>query len=148
MLKIPPPIWGIVSLIALYFLSDLSTFQTLPDWSNRIAAIIFFVLGLAPSAAAIVQFRRAGTQVRPDSETNNKLIVSGLYRLSRNPMYVGMIFITLGVAFWFGRPLMFLSPVLVFALTNFLFIPFEEAKMRRQFGSEFDAYTTRVRRWL
>ncbi len=148
MLKIPPPIWAFASLIALYFLNDLSAFQALPDWSNKIAAIIFFVIGLAPSAAAIVQFRRAGTQVRPDSETNNKLIVGGLYRLTRNPMYLGLIFISLGVAFWFGRPVMFLSPVLVFALTNFLFIPFEEAKMHRQFGDEFDSYTKRVRRWL
>ena len=148
MLKVPPPIWGIVSLIALYFLSDLSAFRSLPDWSNTIAAVLCLVLGLAVSAAAVLQFRRAGTQVRPDSETNNKLIVSGLYRLTRNPMYLGMIFITLGAAFWFGRPLMFLSPLMVFALTNFVFIPFEEAKMRRQFGADFDAYVQRVRRWL
>ena len=148
MLKIPPPIWGIVSLVALYFLSALPVFQTLPDWSNRIAAIVFLILGFAPSVVAIAQFRRAGTQVRPDSETNNKLIVGGLYRITRNPMYLGMIFFTLGVSFWFGRPLMFLSPVLVFVITNWLFIPFEEAKMRRQFGGEFDAYTARVRRWI
>jgi protein-S-isoprenylcysteine O-methyltransferase Ste14 len=148
MLKIPPPIWGIGSLIALYFLSDLSAFHSRADWSNRIAAGAFLILGFAPSVAAIAQFRRAGTQVRPDSETNNKLIVGGLCRITRNPMYLGMIFFTLGVAFWFGRPLMFLSPVFVFALTNFLFIPFEEEKMRRQFGGEFDAYTKSVRRWL
>lgn len=147
MLKIPPPIWGIVSLIAFYFLSDLPAFQGWPDWTNRIFGVVFFVLGLLPSFIAVAQFRRAGTQVRPDSDTNNKLIVSGLYRITRNPMYLGMIFITLGVAFWFGRPLMFLSPLLVFAITNWLFIPFEEAKMRRQF-SEFDAYAARVRRWL
>ena len=148
MLKIPPPIWGIVSLIAFYFLSDLPAFQTLPDWTNRIAGVVFFVLGLLPSFIAVAQFRRAGTQVRPDSETNNKLIVSGLYRITRNPMYVGMIFVALGVAFWFGRPLVFLSPLLVFMITNWIFIPFEEAKMRHQFGPAFDAYAQRVRRWL
>jgi protein-S-isoprenylcysteine O-methyltransferase Ste14 len=147
MLKVPPPIWGIVSLVALYFLSDLPAFQTLPDWSNRIAAIIFIVLGFIPSVAAVAQFRRAGTQVRPDSATNNKLIVSGLYHFTRNPMYLGMVLFCLGVALWFGRPLMFLSPLLVLAITNWLFIPFEEAKMRRQF-TEFDAYTQRVRRWI
>ncbi|MFZ2029159.1 MAG: isoprenylcysteine carboxylmethyltransferase family protein [Vitreimonas sp.] len=148
MLKIPPPIWGIVSLIAFYFLSDLPAFQSLPDWSNRLAGVAFLLIGLLPSFLAVAQFRRAGTQVRPDSETNNKLIVGGLYRYTRNPMYLGMAFITLGVALWFGRPLMFLAPALVFVITNWLFIPFEEAKMRRQFGAEFDAYTARVRRWI
>jgi protein-S-isoprenylcysteine O-methyltransferase Ste14 len=148
MLKIPPPIWGILSLVGFYFLSDLPGLQSLPNWGNAIAGIGFFVLGLIPSAAAVAQFRRAGTQVRPDSETNNKLVVTGLYRVTRNPMYLGMILISLGVAFWFGRPLMFLSPVLVFVITNWMFIPFEEDKMRRQFGGEFDAYTKSVRRWI
>src|SRR5947199_92346 len=71
MLKILPPSCGIVSLIAFYFLSDLPAFQTLPDWSNRLASLALLVLGLAPSFLAVAQFRRAGTQVRPDSETNN-----------------------------------------------------------------------------
>jgi len=148
MLKIPPPIWGIASLVAFYFLSGLPALQGLPDWTNKIAATILMVLGFGPAAAALAQFRRAGTQVRPDSETNNKLVVSGLYRFTRNPMYLGMILFSLGVALWFGRPLMFVSPLLVFVLTNWLFIPFEEAKMGRQFGAEFEAYKKKVRRWI
>jgi len=148
MLKIPPPIWGIVFLIGFYVLSGFASLQSLPDWSNKPLGVVLMVLGFTPAVIAGAQFRRAGTQVRPDSQTNNKLIITGLYRWTRNPMYLAMIIITLGAAFWFGRPLMFLSPLLVFMLTNFLFIPFEEEKMRRQFGEQFDAYAKRVRRWI
>ena len=148
MLKIPPPIWGIVFLIGFYVLSGFASLQSLPDWSNKPLGVVLMVLGFTPAVIAVAQFRRAGTQVRPDSQTNNKLIITGLYRWTRNPMYLAMIIITLGAAFWFGRPLMFLSPLLVFMLTNFLFIPFEEEKMRRQFGEQFDAYAKRVRRWI
>ncbi len=63
-------------------------------------------------------------------------------------MYLGMVILAWGTAIWCGRFLMFLAPVLVFLVANFVFIPFEEAKMRRQFGEQFDAYTKRVRRWI
>lgn len=63
-------------------------------------------------------------------------------------MYLAMTLFALGGALWMGRPLMLLAPVLMFAVANWVFIPFEEAKMRRQFGDAFDAYTRRVRRWL
>jgi protein-S-isoprenylcysteine O-methyltransferase Ste14 len=63
-------------------------------------------------------------------------------------MYLGLIVFCFGAALWVGRPLMFLAPLLVFVIENWVFIPYEEAKMRRQFGDAFDAYTRRVRRWI
>jgi protein-S-isoprenylcysteine O-methyltransferase Ste14 len=63
-------------------------------------------------------------------------------------MYLGLITITSGIAFWIGALPMFAVPLLVFATANWVHIPFEEAKMRRQFGAAFDAYTGRVRRWI
>jgi protein-S-isoprenylcysteine O-methyltransferase Ste14 len=63
-------------------------------------------------------------------------------------MYLGLVIASLGAAMLFGRPLMYLGPLLVFAMANWGFIPFEEAKMRRQFGEQFDAYCKRVRRWI
>jgi protein-S-isoprenylcysteine O-methyltransferase Ste14 len=59
-----------------------------------------------------------------------------------------LIVACLGAAIWFGRPLMYLAPVLVFMIENWVFIPYEEAKMRRQFGDAFDGYMKRVRRWI
>jgi len=144
----PPPIWAILALIATYFASDLPPFRDWPMWQSQLVGALIFVLGMIAPVIAIAQFRRAGTEVSPTSETNAKLVIAGVYRFTRNPMYLGLAIASLGIALFFGRPLMFLTPLFVFTITNWIFIPFEEAKMRRQFGAEFDAYTKRVRRWL
>jgi protein-S-isoprenylcysteine O-methyltransferase Ste14 len=148
MLKAPPPLWAIALLIAFYFLSDLNMFAGLPVWQWRVGAGVLLAIGVLGPIVAIAQFRRAHTEVSPTSKTNAKLVTSGIYALTRNPMYVGVIIASLGAALWFGRPLMFLTPLIIFAITNFVLIPFEEAKMARQFGAEFEAYTKRVRRWV
>src|SRR2546426_1054227 len=54
-------------------------------------------------------------------------------------MYLGLVLVSLGIAFWVGTPPMFAVPIFVFAIANWVHIPFEEAKMRRQFGGAFDA---------
>jgi protein-S-isoprenylcysteine O-methyltransferase Ste14 len=63
-------------------------------------------------------------------------------------MYLGLVVFTLGIAFCIGSLPMFAVPLLVFATANWVHIPFEEAKMRRQFGITFDEYIHRVRRWI
>ena len=63
-------------------------------------------------------------------------------------MYLGLVLLSLGIAFWAGAVPMFVVPVLVFAVANWVHIPFEEAKMRRQFGAAYEAYAAKVRRWL
>jgi protein-S-isoprenylcysteine O-methyltransferase Ste14 len=63
-------------------------------------------------------------------------------------MYLGLVVLSLGVAVAAGAILMFVAPLLVFATANWVHIPFEEAKMRRQFGPAFDDYARNVRRWL
>lgn len=148
MLKLPPPIWAIALLTAFYFLSELPIFAAAPAVQARTLGLVLTLAGVALPAIAITQFRLANTQVMPTSEKNDALVVTGLYRLTRNPMYLGVITAALGVALWFGRPLMLLAPALIFLITNFVLIPFEEAKMRRQFGDAFDAYAQRVRRWI
>jgi protein-S-isoprenylcysteine O-methyltransferase Ste14 len=145
---LPPPIWAILALVGAYFASELSPFNTWPSWRSMPLGAIIFVLGMIGPVIAITQFRSAGTEVSPTSEVNHHLVVSGIYRFTRNPMYLGLTIASLGTAIFFGRPLMFVVPLFVSAITNWIFIPFEEAKMRRQFGPEFDAYTRRVRRWF
>ena len=145
---LPPPIWAILALIASYFVSGLAIFVNLPSWQSQPLGALIFVLGMIGPVIAITQFRRAGTEVSPTSQTNAKLVTSGIYGFTRNPMYLGLTFASFGIAIFFGRPLMFLTPLFVFVIANWIFIPFEEEKMRRQFGAEFDAYTQRVRRWI
>ncbi|MGE0742773.1 MAG: isoprenylcysteine carboxylmethyltransferase family protein [Hyphomonadaceae bacterium] len=148
MRHVPPPLWALVLLAATYGLSLLPGLRDLPVWQTRPAGLIVIVLALAILLAAMVQFRLANTQLLPNSPTNNALVSGGVFALTRNPMYLAMTLFCVGGALWMGRPAMMLAPLLMWAVANFVFIPFEEAKMRRQFGEQFDAYCKRVRRWI
>jgi protein-S-isoprenylcysteine O-methyltransferase Ste14 len=63
-------------------------------------------------------------------------------------MYLGLIVVAFGMVVLVGSWPMLAAPIAVFLTANFVHIPYEEAKMRRQFGAEYDAYVGRVRRWL
>jgi protein-S-isoprenylcysteine O-methyltransferase Ste14 len=108
---------------------------------------IFFAAWILP-VWAFIAFRRAGTEIDPISETNRALVTAGPYRLTRNPMYLGLVVAALGMAIWAGWQPMLAAPLAVFATAQLVHIPFEETKMRRQFGAAYDAYAGRVRRWL
>jgi protein-S-isoprenylcysteine O-methyltransferase Ste14 len=148
MRHVPPPLWALLLLAATYALSLAPGLLDLPILTTRPIGLVVIVAALALMFTAIVQFSLVGTQILPESKTNNALVTDGVYAFTRNPMYLGMVILCLGGALWFGRLPMLLAPVLMFAVANWAFIPFEEAKMRRQFGDVFDAYTRRVRRWI
>lgn len=148
MRHVPPPLWALLLLAATYYLSSAPGLDALPLWPTRPYGSIIILAALALVFFAMAQFFLANTQLLPNSETNNALVTNGVFALTRNPMYLAMVLGCLGGALWFGRPLMLLAPAAMFAVANWVFIPFEEAKMRRQFGDAFDAYTRRVRRWI
>jgi protein-S-isoprenylcysteine O-methyltransferase Ste14 len=102
-------------------------------------------IGLILWAAAL--FRRAGTNIRPYLPST-ALVVSGPYRFTRNPMYLGMAGTLLGVAVFLGSITPF---VVIFAFMGLIkerFILLEEAKLEAAFGSDYVQYKERVRRWL
>ena len=96
----------------------------------------------------LLAFFRRGTTINPLRPAKaSALVTGGIYRITRNPMYVGMAFLLAGWAVWLGALWPFLGPVLFVAyLTRFQILP-EERILRGKFA-EFDAYATRVRRWL
>lgn len=148
MLRLPPPIWTLLYLGAGVLASRLMGWPGFPGSRIVPLGIVLFLLGFIPPVWAVVMFRRAGTELNPTSTTNSQLVTGGPYGMTRNPMYLGLVVASLGVAFWTGWTPMFAVPLLVFATANWVHIPFEEAKMRRQFGEAFDAYTHKVRRWI
>ena len=148
MLKLPPPIWAFIYLVVAGVVSALYPWRALVDLRILWLGILLIVAGFALSISAFSLFRRKGTEINPTSETNQLLVIEGPFRFTRNPMYLGLVLFTLGIALYVGSVPMFLVPLLVFATTNSVHIPFEEAKMRRQFGAAFDEYTRKVRRWI
>ena len=148
MVYLPPPLWGLIFLVVTGAASAVYPWKSMADLTVLPLGIVLIVIGLGTAVWAVSLFRREGTEINPTSESNKKLVISGPFRYTRNPMYLALVLLTLGIAFCVGSLPMFLVPVLLFVTANFAHIPFEEAKMRRQFGPAFDDYTRRTRRWL
>ncbi len=148
MLKLPPPIWALAYVLIAAALSYLAGWPRVSGLPLVPLGVVLTVLGIALSVTAALLFRREGTEINPTSAANRKLVTSGPFRFTRNPMYLGLVIVTLGIAFLVGASLMFLAPIAIFATVNWVYIPFEETKMRRQFGGAFDAYVRKVRRWI
>jgi protein-S-isoprenylcysteine O-methyltransferase Ste14 len=148
MLKLPPPVWTLIFLVVAAALGFALGWPKVPGLPFPPLGIALVAIAFIPPVWAAGLFRREGTEINPTSPTNRALVTRGPYRFTRNPMYLGLITFVLGVAVWVGAWPMFLAPIAVFATTNFVHIPFEEAKMRRQFGAAYDGYVARVGRWL
>jgi protein-S-isoprenylcysteine O-methyltransferase Ste14 len=148
MLKLPPPIWALVYAGVAGAASGAFPWRSAVDLRVVPLGVTLLVIGFALSLRAALLFRSEGTELNPTSETNRTLVIRGPYRFTRNPMYLGLVVATLGLAFSIGSLPMFAVPLLLFATIERVHIPFEEAKMRRQFGTAFDDYTAKVGRWL
>jgi protein-S-isoprenylcysteine O-methyltransferase Ste14 len=97
----------------------------------------------------VVSFRRAGTTVNPlQPEATSALVVSGIYRRTRNPMYLGMLLVLLGWAVLLAHALGFALAAAFVPLMNRLQIGPEERTLTATFGPAFAAYQSAVRRWL
>ena len=119
-----------------------------PSW--RIAvALAFAVLGVAFSISGAVAFRRARTTKNPmKPQAASSLVVTGIYKLTRNPMYLGLALVLLGWAVFLWSPWALLGPVVFVAYISRFQISPEERVLGTLFGGEYSAYKARVRRWL
>jgi protein-S-isoprenylcysteine O-methyltransferase Ste14 len=147
-LKLPPPVWALIYVLLALAISSLLGWPGLPGFPIPLLGCALTLVPCILPVWAVAVFRRAGTEINPTSVTNRALIIDGPYRYTRNPMYFGLVLVTLGIAIWVGSWPMFLAPVALFATANWIHIPFEETKMRRQFGAQYDEYVSRVRRWI
>jgi protein-S-isoprenylcysteine O-methyltransferase Ste14 len=148
MIKFPPPIWTFLFLIAATAISAVYPWKSLLDLRLTPLGIALVALGVFSSFWAFGLFAKEKTDINPVSPTSRLVVTTGPYRFTRNPMYLGLVLFSLGVAFLVGSLPFFAVPFLVFLVANIVHIPFEEAKMRRLFGAEYDRYTDSVRRWL
>ena len=145
--KIPPPIVTIFFGLCIYL--SRSYFPVFSGSALNVLSIFFFVYGIFVFAAAVISFKKQKTTVNPISiENASSLVVSGIFKYSRNPMYLGMSFVLLGLAFKFNviGGLLFTGIFMLF-ITIFQIKP-EEVAMEKLFGQEWKDYTKNVRRWL
>jgi protein-S-isoprenylcysteine O-methyltransferase Ste14 len=144
--RIPTPIWLIVLVVAVVVVGLLFPISVL--FQYKPAGFALVVLGVAISAWGRLTFKSAGAEIFPWSEAHSTLVARGPFRFTRNPMYLGITVIGFGAALVAGTWLMWLVPIVIFVLDNFIIIPFEERSMERAYGDDYRAYKARVRRWI
>ena len=107
------------------------------------------LLGVACSVLGVASFRLARTTVNPMTpDATTALVVSGIYRVTRNPMYLGFLLLLLAELVWLSNPVAFLvAPAFVLYLNRFQIGP-EEIALRSRFGEAFNSYAAHVRRWI
>lgn len=114
---------------------------------SRAIGGLFVLLGLAAGILFTRAFRRTGQHPNPRTPTQ-ELVFDGLYRYTRNPAYVSIAMIQIGLAFLLGNPWLLVVLVPVLPVMHYAVILPEEAYLERKFGEEYLAYKRRVRRWL
>jgi len=142
-----PPVYWLLSIAVMLSLHFLMPIRQVVQGRSRYLGVIPLLAGLAVVLWAAGIFRRAGTTIKP-FEKSSALVVQGPYRFSRNPIYLGLVGGLLGIAILAGSVTPFLVVPLFAYLVDRRFISAEEAQLRQTFGSEYDAFSARVRRWL
>ena len=145
---IPPPLWALLFVLLAWGMSLVAGLGPEPWLDHFGDGALVFIVGFALALWGRLTFARVGTEVRPASPTNSHLVTGGPFAFTRNPMYVGILIGVVGLTLMIGTVTMLAAPVVFFLWVNFVSVPYEEAKMERQFGDTYRAYKSRVRRWI
>ncbi|MEM7186521.1 MAG: isoprenylcysteine carboxylmethyltransferase family protein [Bacteroidota bacterium] len=141
---------GVVVGLIPYLLLRSQIERILPDsWKvTTIAGALLFLVGLVIMIACIRSFALQGKGTISPIDPTRELVSSGLYRFSRNPMYVGVMLQLIGLALYFGSNRLWLYLLLVFLAFNLFIVLIEEPRLRRDFGESYIRYCEKVGRWL
>ena len=148
-LKIPPPVYLLLTGGVMWLLdSFLPVAEMIASPWNRLG-YLFIILALLTDGTSLMQFFRSQTTmnpVRPEKAKN--LVTTGMYQITRNPMYVGLLFLLIGWGFLLGSFSPFLLlPIFIFLITTQQIIP-EERILEEKFGQEYRDYKKAVNRWF
>ena len=143
----PPVAWAL-AVLAGFALDWLHPLPFLPAAvpEGPLGGLVF-LLGLALLIWAAATFRREGTNV-PTNQPTVRIVAKGPYRLSRNPIYIGMFLGLVGLATAFDSLWLIVVLVPFYLVIRYGVVAREEAYLERKFGDDYRAYKSRVRRWL
>ena len=144
--KIPPPLITLICILIIYFFEK--EFIFFEDWNIYISGF-FLLWGLIIIAFAVFKFAKTKTTVDPTKPSKtSSLVISGIYRITRNPMYLGMLFLIISFTFYKLSLLgAIVIPSFIFYINKYQIEP-EESEMRKKFGENFEDYCKKVDRWI
>jgi protein-S-isoprenylcysteine O-methyltransferase Ste14 len=142
-----PPVVALMFIVLAYFLERFVPLAVSAPAILRYIGLGLTFIGFLLGIGALMEFRKAHTTLDPHGSAK-QLVTSGIYRFTRNPIYLGFLLMVIGLplnsGLYWG---MVLAPFYVFMMQR-LIIQHEEAYLERKFGKAYTGYTSRVRRWL
>ncbi len=155
-MKIKTIVYGVVFILvfwisiplALLFLNNYLNLPVLDIFYLKLLGILLLVLDplIFFYCSNLFMKHGKGTPIHIDSP--KKFVAKGIYKYSRNPIYIGHIFGFLGIALIFGQLLLFVYVPLIFLTIHLIVIFIEEPHLKRKFGKSYDEYRKKVHRWL
>lgn len=148
-LRIPPMLLGMLIAFAMWVVASLSDTIASLVTGRTLVAVALVLVGLVFVFSGALAFRRARTTFNPlKPETSLVLVSSGIYAITRNPMYVGFVLVLFAWAVLLFSVWAALGPVaFMLYIARFQIVP-EERVLLEKFGDDFESYTARVPRWL
>lgn len=149
-LRIPPPIVALIGILLIFLSKDYILILYLHPHLQNTLSILFLIIGFVIIFSATKEFKKSETTVNPmKPETSTSLVTSGIFKYTRNPMYVGLTSILLASCFYFSSLLGIIVyvPLFILYITVFQIIP-EEEIMKGLFNDEYLDYCSKVRRWI
>ena len=145
--KIPPLVIVLIGALLMWLLDGLLPMPALPGMP--MTAILIALAGVAVCAAGVLTFRRAGTTVNPlEPARASALVVRGIYRATRNPMYLGFALLLVAWGVWLSNAVaLLIVPAFVLYMNRWQIAP-EERALEALFGDSYRAYRESVRRWI
>ena len=145
--KIPPPIIALICIILNYLSTYIINPIKFPN--TEIISGFIFLVGLLTAIFAILLFKKYKTTVNPiDPEETTTLVTTGIFSITRNPMYLGLFFLISSTVLFFGSWLgIIILVIFVWYINKFQIIP-EEQAMEKLFGNKYNEYRKNVRRWI
>ncbi len=142
-----PPVIFLICVLLMLALSYLLPGMKVLSYPVNLLGVIFMVAGLAMGIWVVFMFRQVKTEIHP-FKTPEKLVTNGLFNYSRNPIYLGLTIILVGVWLLLGNLSAGIGVIVFVLIINFYNIAFEEKQMEAAFGKDYLAYKRRTRRWI
>ncbi|WP_437742050.1 isoprenylcysteine carboxylmethyltransferase family protein [Sorangium sp. So ce1504] len=142
-----PPVLLLLVVAVMWLTHAVLPFPPVLPASTRWLGALPLAIGVVMAVAARAQFARAATEINTFAEPT-RLVTGGLFRWSRNPMYLGMGLAAAGMAALSGAATSFLLAAVFVAIVDRWYIAFEERRLRARFGAAYETYARSTRRWV
>lgn len=147
MKRLLPPVFFLLCVIAMviayYFFPVVQIFS----WPTKLFALLPMAIGIGLAIAGKRQFAKEGTNINTFVDAE-KMITSGLYAYTRNPMYLGFVIAAFSLAILTGGLISLVIALIHCVVVDRWYIAFEESRMTVLFGDAYDNYKNKVRRWI